>query len=550
MKGCEYIVDFLVSHGVTDAFGIPGGVVLDLLFALDVKDGITPHLSYHEQAAGFAAIGYAQASGRLGVAYATRGPGFTNLLTPIAEAYSESRPVLFITGHATPSLNEKMRVVADQEINTCAIVKTISKYASRVDDVADLPDVLARAYTEAMTGRKGPVVLDIATKVFAGEIKTEVVEKSIHNGSLDEVVGIEDAIMNAKSPVLLIGDGVNQAQRQKEVRRLAEKMQIPVLSSRFSHDVLCGSDLYFGYVGSHGIRYANFVLSKSDLIISMGNRLHFPVESVSYRQITERAKTIRIDIDASEFEREIPNSQTIEADLWQVVYGLLNVEADFGNHEEWLQVCEKLRSELKEEDINSATKQIEEAMAKIPDDAMVVADVGNNEFWLSRACVHANYKGRVLYSKSFGSLGCGICKAIGVYYATRESVVCFTGDQGLQMNIQELQYVAQHQLPILIVLINNHASGMIKDREQVKYGRCVHTTTDSGYGNPDFRKLTDAFGLLYIHNMEQWDSIQPCLMELAVNTEEGLTPSLPAGKPIQDMIPELERTKFDKLNEM
>lgn len=548
MKGCEYIADFLVQHGVTDAFGIPGGVVLDLLYALDARNGITPHLSYHEQAAGFAAIGYAQSIGRLGVAYATRGPGFTNLITPIGEAYSESQSVLFITGHVTPALNEKMRVMADQEFDTCAIVKTITKYACRVEDVAELPAVLAKAYHEAMSGRKGPVVLDIAAKVFAGEVNDDVAEESLSMDAFKDVSDIVDAIKKAERPVLLIGDGVNQTQKQQEVSLLVEKMQIPVLSSRFSHDVICDSDLYYGYIGSHGIRYANFVLSKADLIVAIGNRLHFPVNSASYSQVTERAKIIRIDVDPSEFERIVPNSQIIEADLRHVVDDLLHSDSDFGNHHEWLKVCKTLRAELNDEDINLGTKQIEKVLTKISNDATIVADVGNNEFWLSRACVHVNYKGRVLYSKSFGSLGCGICKAIGTYYATREPVVCFTGDQGLQMNIQELQFIAQYHLPILIVLLNNSASGMIKDRELAKYGRYVHTTADSGYGNPDFGKMADAYGLLYINQEVKWNSIQPCLMELTVNSEEGLTPSLPAGKSIQNMVPELESSMYEKLN--
>lgn len=548
MTGAQYIVDSLIRKGVTDAFGIPGSVVLDLLYAMDTDEGFTPHLSYHEQAAGFAAIGYAQACGRIGVAYATRGPGFTNLLTSIAEAYSESLPVIFFTGHVTSAMNDKMRVVTDQELDTCAIVKTITKYAYRVENAAELPVVLEKAYTEAMTGRKGPVMLDIATKVFVDEVSLMPVEGLSQNSSFEDVAFIADAIMNAKRPVLLIGDGVNLTQSQNKVRRLADRMQIPVLSSRFSHDVLCDNALYFGYVGSHGIRYANFVLSKADLIVTLGNRLHFPVKSASYKQVTDRAKIIRIDIDQTEFERKVPNSQNIEADLSLIVEGLLKTETDFGNHQEWLMVCKTLRTELNEEDLNPSTRQIEDVLAMIHNDIMVVADVGNNEFWLSRACVHSKYQGRVLYSKSFGSLGCSICKAIGAYYATKKPVICFAGDQGFQMNIQELQFIAQHHLPILIVLMNNNASGMIKDREQVKYGRFVHTTESSGYGNPDFRSLAAAYGLQYIKNVAQWDFICSCLLELTVNPEEGLSPSLPAGRSIQDMVPEMERTRFEKLD--
>lgn len=550
MKGSKFIANYLVNHGVTDAFGIPGGVVLDLLYAMDAEGGITPHLCYHEQAAGFAAIGYAQASGKLGVSYATRGPGFTNLITPIAEAYSESLPVLFITGHATPALNKKMRVMADQEIDTCAMVSGITKFAYRLEAVDELPEVLEKAYSIAVKGRKGPVVLDIATKVFLGEVNYDISEVSTSKGSVEDVRKIVIAIKNAKRPVLLIGDGVNQAQKRKEVRQLANIMQIPVLSSRFSHDVLCDNELYFGYIGSHGIRYANFVLSKADLIIAMGNRLHFPVKSASYSQVTDKAKIIRIDIDSTEFEREVPNSLTLEMDLSNVVNEFLNVGAKFGSHQEWIEICNTLRTVLNEEDINSATRLIEGMLHKIPCDVPIVADVGNNEFWLSRACVHSNYKGRVMYSKSYGSLGCGICKAIGTYYATKKPVVCFSGDQGFQMNMQELQFIAQHQLPILIVLMNNSASGMIKDKEKMKYGMYVHTTVNSGYSNPNFKRLAETYGLSYTNITEVTNDMLPCILELEINPEEGLTPSLPAGKSIQDMAPLLDRETYIRLCEL
>lgn len=551
MKGCQYIAKFLAKHNVTDVFGIPGGVVLDLLYAIDNQEGIIPHLNYHEQAAGFAAIGYAQASGRLGVAYATRGPGFTNLITPIAEAYCESIPVLFITGHTTPIVNSKMRVMLDQEIDTYSIVRNITKYACRIDKTSELAGTLSKAYQEAMYGRKGPVLLDVATRVLNSEIE---IGKDSEEGGDEEVSNedysfIADAIKKAERPVLLIGDGVNQAQKQQEVKLLADRIQIPMLSSRSAHDILCDSEYYFGYIGSHGIRYANFVLSKADLIVSLGNRLHFPIDSASYSKITEKAKIIRIDIDSSEFERMIPNSQIIEANLNNIVDKMLAI-TDLGNHQEWIGICKILESELNEEDINTSIHLIEAVLDKIPNGATIVSDVGNNEFWLSRACVHKRYPGRVLYSKSFGSLGCGLCKSIGTYYATQKPVMCFIGDQGLQLNLQELQYIAQHRLPILIALINNSASGMIKDREQSKYGRYIHTTINSGYGHPDFAKLAEAFGLSYINNVDQLTFSLPCVLDLQIDSMEKLTPYLPMGRFIQDMVPELDRNKLEKLNKL
>ncbi len=550
MKVCDYIAVFLATHGVTDTFGIPGGVILDLLYAFDKCKGITPHLCYHEQAAGFAAIGFAQSSGRLGVAYATRGPGFTNLITAIAEAYCESLPVLFITGHTTLSQNNTMRVETDQEIDTCAIVKSITKHAYRVDDPLELPSIISKAYNEAMCGRKGPVLLDISSKVLAQDISNETTVEENNYYCLNNNVSIVESIKQSQRPVLLIGDGINQANKAAELRKLTEKVQIPVLSSRCSHDVLCNSDYYYGYIGSHGIRYANFVLSKADLILSIGNRLHFPTTSSSYQQITDKSRIIRIDIDDTEFERRIPNSQNIQADLSFVINSLLIGDNNFGYHQSWLEVCNRLKTELYDEDTNTITNIIEKVIRKLPKNITIVSDVGNNEFWLSRACVHSKYYGRVLYSKSFGSLGCGLAKAIGTYYATTQPVVCFTGDQGIQINIQELQYIVQNQLPILIVLINNNASCMIKDRETVKYDYFLHTTIDSGYSNPVYKKLSEAYGLHYANNIDDILSSQPCILEIVVDSDEKLTPSLPAGMPCQNMTPYLEKNKYEQLNNL
>lgn len=552
MTGAQYIVDSLIKRDVTDAFGIPGGVILSLLYEFDNrKTELEPHLSYHEQCAGFAACGYAQACGKLGVAYATRGPGFTNLITAIADAYYDSLPVLFITAHSAPCPPKGMRVMADQEMDTCSMVNNITKRAVRLDDPMSFASDFEELCNVALSGRKGPVFLDVSTKILSHEININmpVSTKERQHLELFESGSIIDAIRNAERPVILAGDGINQANARYLFHQFCKKVKVPVISSRFTHDILKGSDLYYGYVGSHGMRCANFILSKTDLILSLGNRLHFPPESESFGEILEHARIIRCEIDEGEFNRDIPNTTIVQADLRDVLSSLLCQEEEYGNHVEWIKVCNTLKEKLSTTDLNSAIELISNILDKTPANYTIVNDVGNNEFWVSRACVQSGIKNRVYYSKSFGALGCGLGKAIGIYYATRQPVVCFVGDQGLQMNIQELQFISQHQLPITIVLLNNQSSGMIKDRESVVYNRFVHTTHESGYHVPNFQAVCEAFGIEYISaNTIKLSPKSPSFAEIEIEETLGLRPSLPRGKKCQDLQPILAKELYDYLN--
>lgn len=550
MTGAQYIVDSLIRRGVTDAFGIPGGVILPLLYEMESRKPLfTPHLSYHEQCAGFAACGYAQASGKIGVAYATRGPGFTNLITAIADAYYDSLPTLFIAAHSAPCPPERMRAMADQEMDTCSMVRNITKMAVRVDDGSTFAETIDKALSVAKESRKGPVFLDIASALFKKEITCIAKEKTVTSAKEDyskKIDEIATAIRNAQRPIILAGDGVNQSNAREVFLQFVEKVNIPVVSSRFSHDLMEGKANYYGYVGGHGMRAANFILSKTDLILSLGNRLHFPPKSESYGSVMDHAKLLRVEVDENEFNRDIQNTVNYNCDLSELLSQTLDVNCDFGKHEEWIKVCDILKTELKKEDINPAIESIISVLKQTDKETIVVNDVGNNEFWVSRASVESGCENRVLYSKSFGALGCGLGKAIGVYYANLKPVICFVGDQGLQLNIQELHFIAQHKLPISVVLLNNHSSGMIRDRELAVYDKCLHTTKESGYLPPDFKALSMAYGFKY----GTFSINEPSFVEITLDESIGLTPNLPRGKKCQDMQPALNNDKFEYLNKL
>lgn len=556
MKVSEYIAQYLQKQGVTDAFGIPGGVILELMYALDATEGITPHLSFHEQCAGFAACGYAQAGGKLGVAYATKGPGFTNLLTAMADAYYDSIPVLFITAHSAATLPEGCRLVADQDMDTCGMVRNITKYAKRIDDIEEISISLEKACQIAKDGRKGPVFLDIAASLFKKEmISAASVHHQVEHIDTEKYVSlICSEIKSAKRPVILLGDGINQSATNDVINHFIEKAGVPVLSSRYCHNIVRNQKYYYGYVGSHGIRYANFILSKADLVVSLGNRLYFPSHSLSYSKIIEHAKFLRFDIDDGELNKHPQMLAGKQVDMASLVPALAMTDTDCGNHKEWLEVCKTLKFQLKDEDVNETVLLLSKLLKTLPKDCIIVNDVGNNEFWMSKACVYAGIANRTLYSKSFGALGNALGKAIGAYYATKKPVVAFVGDQGVQMNIQELQYISQHHLPIAIVLLNNSSSGMIKDREAIAgYGYSLHTTEESGYGTPKFSIVAEAYRMVYLR-IDEYHSFpiidKPLFLELSISENQTLTPSLPRGRDIQDLEPRINKELYNRLNKL
>lgn len=565
MNAADYIVDYLTALGVTHAFGIPGGVILDLLYAMSRRaSAIEPHLTYHEQGAVFAACGYAQIKRGLGVAYATRGPGVTNMVTGIADAYYDSVPLLVLTGHNSTRVHGTRRIAEDQEMDPLPLVANITKYAARVEGVEALRYELEKACRLATTGRQGPVLLDIHKDILGRPYSASAYPGYEpgrgRKAQTDEAAGaIKRALAGSRRPLILVGDGVKQAGGEKQVAQLAEKIRVPVLSSRAGEDVMPLSPLYLGYIGSHGIRYANFVLAKADLVIALGNRLSFPTDSASYRPLIEKLKIIRTDVDEIEFERRIPNCSNYVADTACLVSRLEDEELSYQDADGWLAVCRELKAALQDWDVQQPVGELVAVLRSVGRQTALVADVGNHEFWLSRAYVRAEVGNRLLFSKSFGTLGCALPKAIGAHYATGKGVVCFAGDQGLQMNIQELQFISTHRLPVKIVLINNHSSGMIRSREKEKYGgRYVHTTLASGYSVPVFQALAEAYGVEYgrfrAEDREGWAALLtaagPAMIEMDVDEEIGLEPILPRGNGVQRLWPPLPEDLYEDLDKL
>jgi acetolactate synthase-1/2/3 large subunit len=567
MKVTDYITDFLIEKGISHVFGIPGGVVLDILDSLDrQKDKIAVHLNYHEQASAFAACGYAQISGRLGAAYATKGPGVTNLVTGIVNAYFDSIPVLFLTA-CSKIPRTGLRFEEKQEFDTIKMISGIVKYAARITKPDDIRYHLERAYHEAVSGRHGPVFLDIACEVC----KTETNPASI-SGFINESAGmyLEDiektseeirlALNKAERPVLLIGDGIHQSGTENYLHELIEKLRIPVLSSRFAQDIAADSKYHFGFIGSHATRYSNFILSKCDLVIALGNRLAYNPASESFGNFTRQCKVIRVDVDSAEFGRNLSNVFNYHADIKQLLPLLAGAPWESKTYDRWIDICITLKSKLFLCDTDYPVKVISSIIKQSKGGMVITSDVGKNELWLARAYALAGGTNRVLYSKSLGASGSSLPKAIGVFYATNNRVICFTGDVGFQMNIQELQFIAHENIPITIVLINNFSSGMIRDEQEYKFNsHFVHSTFDSGYSVPDFGAVARAYSIPF-DSFSEGDILPlaaclfpekgPNIIELKINEKTNVLPKLPRGRSCQDFDPRLDREMYEYLDSL
>lgn len=564
IKVTDYLIEFLINKGVDCLFGYPGGVICHFMdSAGKYSSQINMHVPYHEQSAAFAACSYAQAKNNIGVAFATSGPGATNLITGIADAWFDSIPVIFITGQVdTYALRGELqtRQLGFQETDIVSIVSPITKYCVRVDDPNQIQKELEKAFHKATTGRKGPVLIDIPADVQRAIVDIDDLEdfneeQNCNNSSDFDL--LLQALSNAKRPVILAGAGIKQGNAEKEFRTFAEKWQIPVISSLPAIDLIeYDNPLQTGFVGVNGHRYANIVLAKSDLIIAMGNRLDVKQIGAKRNFFRKEAKIVRIDIDAGELSYKVNEKEiNIQADIKNVLEACCEKLPNFSSRDsEWINITNRIKKELEYINDNEKAHSYLRKFSKIlPDNVLYTLDVGQNEIWAAQALEFKKDQ-RIFMSAGLGTMGYALPAAIGAYYATKRPVACIVGDGGLQMNIQELQFISQKKLPISILLLNNKALGMIRQFQEKNFeAKYLNTTCDSGYSVPDFKKIVEAYGINYsrIESPEEVDTIDfDCnktqLYELVLPEVTYLQPSFGSDL-IYDQEPKIDRELFNKL---
>ena len=564
MKVTDYIIDFIISKGVTDMFGYPGGVICHFIDSATKYPGqINTHINYHEQAAAFAACGYAQETSGIGVAFTTSGPGATNLVTGIANAYFDSIPVMFFTGQVdTYGLKGDIpvRQRGFQETDVISMVSTITKYAVRVDDPKRIKYELAKAYSIAISGNPGPVVIDLPADVQRADINIddclEYSKDEADNTNYDAIIEqLQSAICSSNRPCIIAGNGVKQSGCKEDFRQLVTALNIPCVFSLPAFDILSyDHPLNFGFIGANGHRYANFVLGKSDLIITLGSRMDLKQVGNNRAEFVPDAKFIRVDIDEGNLSYKVHDDEiAIHANIIPLVkkwkYSVSSVVP-----KEWIDICNTLKKKLVGFDDESYTKLLCTFGKAIPDKTVITADVGQSELWVAQQ-IRIKEKQSAHMSAGHGTMGYSLPAAIGSYYGSRQTVFSFNGDGGVQMNIQELQYLDRERIPIKVVIMNNHALGMIRGFQEANFNKnYTQTIEGKGYSVPDFKKIAYAYNLDYLL-VESEDDIddsviqsnRPSIIEIKMPVETTLNPNFGRNGLIQDQRPYISRELFDEL---
>lgn len=569
IKASDYIVQYLIEQVITDVFGYPGGMVTHLMDSLgSYREQIQSHVLYHEQGVSFAACGYAQVTGKTGVAYATSGPGATNMITGICHAYYDSIPVLFITGQVnTFESNDgyHLRQRGFQETNVIQMVQGVTKYAAYVQKPEQLKLCLDRAFQLANEGRKGPVLLDIPMNVQRAILDTDMLESELpppcDDAATDIAELVQSMLTQAKRPCLFIGNGVYSAGQQDRVRALIEKWGIPVVSSLLAFDIApAGSSIepyYYGFIGAYGERCANFVAAKCDLLITLGARLDVRQVGAQRERFAPDAKIIRIDIDQNELDYPVHHDDiNLCLSLEHALNQLLTISLPTAAYTPWRSVCDMIRKKLAQ-DRQLPGDFIRAISRRAPGNSIVTADVGQNEVWIAQSFIPQKGQ-RILIPGGHAAMGCSLPTAIGAHIGSRKTVLCFSGDGGIQMNIQELQTVVRENMPIKIIVMNNHSLGMIRHFQEM-YFQCnyVQTTSKGGYTVPDFCAVATAYGIRSrkIQTLAEVEQIAfgedgPECIEVLLPDETYVTPKLVFGQPNQDQDPPIDRALYRELMDL
>ncbi len=555
MTGAEIVCESLLKEGVDVLFGLPGGAVLPFYGALSKYPQLRHILVRHEQAAVMAADGYARATGKVGVCCATSGPGATNLVTGIAGAQMDSVPVVIITGQVPrPAIGRD----AFQETDVTGITLPVTKHNYLVMDVADVAGSIKEAFHIARTGRPGPVLVDIPKDVLLGDrtefVWPEGVNLPGYNPPGEAEAGqIERAaqlINQAERPVIMAGHGVVIARAFKELQELAEKAQIPVVTtllgiSSFTPDHL----LHVGMPGMHGLAYASLALDQADLVISLGARFDDRVTG-RVSAFVPNAKKIHFDIDPSEFNKNIRVDVAVLGDL-QLSLRQLVTQVERQVHLEWLQTIDTLRAEHPSLNIRQTEELLPQYVLQqlsevTKGEAIVVTGVGQHQMW---AAQHYRFKepNTWLTSGGLGAMGFEVPAALGAKVGRPDKTVwSIAGDGGFQMTMCDLATAVESQIDVKFAILNNGVLGMVHQWQEFFYERDFFATVYTG--NPDFVKIAEAYGIKGIRVtdkaqvagaiQEAMETPGPVVVDFVVKADEQVYPMIPAGESVKEMMEE------------
>lgn len=497
MTGAKVVINTLKSLGVDTIFGYPGGIVLDLYDELYNQTEIKHILVRHEQSAVHAAEGYARITDKCGVVLVTSGPGATNTVTGIVNAYLDGYPLLVLTGQVDKNLIGKD---AFQEANICRITKSCTKAVFQITDAKDIQSTIIKAYKIAISGKKGPVVIDLAKNIFTQnaiyENSTENISESIISFQND-IKSIYNRIINSKKPVVLIGGGVNHSKAYNELKQFISSLNIPAVSTMMGLGALDQNDShYIGMIGIFGNNSANELLRQSDLIISLGCRYNDRITCMFKNGELEN-KIIQIDINAEEISKNIKATDYYIGDIKDFLSEMNALKGDFSGkkYNAWCLQANELKSLNKPSVKNTNMLHSFEIIKKLQEftsgkDVIFTSEVGQHQLWAVKD-LKFNPDRKILVSGGSGTMGFGLPAAIGASIAEPDkNIVCITGDGSFQMSIGELSVCKDYGLNIKIIILNNGYLGMVRQLQEKNFnGRYSQTKLL----NPDFIKLAQSF---------------------------------------------------------
>ncbi len=566
MKLSDYIVEFLIEKGCTCVFGYQGGAVTHLVDSLYKYKNIKYINTYHEQGAAFAAEGYARTKNNIGVAVATSGPGATNLITGIGSAYFDSIPCIYLTGQVnTYEYKDDMpvRQVGFQETDIVSIVKPITKYAVRITEPCSIRYELEKAVYIATSGRKGPVLLDIPMDIQRADISEQNLQQFVPHDDFTPHFDIEPVIKhinNALRPVILAGGGVRLSGGSKLLNEITDSLKIPVVCSLMGKDAADNnSEYHIGMIGTYGNRAANFAVANSDLVIAVGTRLDTRQTGTVPESFAREAVLIRVDIDEGELSKKIKADEyPIRADVKAFLRELWNnTEHINAYREEWVKKVKEYKAKYPtytNENYSDPNYIMEKLSQMMNPEDIICLDVGQNQMWGAQS-IYAGKEQRILTSGGMGAMGFSLPCAIGAYYAgNNRPVTAFTGDGGIQMNIQELELVRRNNIPVKIIIMNNNSLGMIRHFQEM-YFDCRYNATVIDYAAPDFCRIADAYGIRNIRIKEEKDyealteilhNDEPVLIDIDLPCHTYAYPKLEVNKPVEEQEPMIDREEFLK----
>lgn len=547
LTGAQIVIECLKEQGVDTVFGYPGGAILNVYDELYKHSEEIRHiLTSHEQGASHAADGYARATGKVGVCFATSGPGATNLVTGIATAYMDSIPIVAITCNVGVSLLGKDSF---QEIDIAGITMPITKHNFIVKDVKDLADTIRKAFVIAKSGRPAPVLIDIPKDVTAN--KTEYQKKEIQPVVPSENVCEEDIekavkmIKKSKKPYVFIGGGAVLSGASEEIRTFVKKVDAPVTDSLMGKGAFPGTDpLYTGMLGMHGTKTANYGVSECDLLIVLGARFSDRVTG-NAKKFAKNAKILQFDIDAAEMNKNVLITDGVVGDL-NVVLHKINEQLEQQSHEEWVQKIMEYKEKYPltyHQDILTGPYIVEEIYRQTNGEAIISTEVGQHQMWAAQYYKFTKPR-TFLSSGGLGTMGYGLGACIGAKVGRPDKIcINIAGDGCFRMNMNELATASRYQIPIIQVVINNHVLGMVRQWQTLFYGKRYSQTVLND--KVDFCKVAEGLGCAAIR-VSTKEEVEPAIkkaiamnapvmIECMIPEDDKVFPMVPAGAPIEEV---------------